>query len=229
VVESIDGGRIYNGGALVCPLCDYRKARRGCPALGKQICAVCCGTKRLTEIACPGDCPYLAAAREHPPAVVMRQQQHDLASLVRFVRDLNDRQSRLFFMIITFLARYEAPELQPLIDDDIAQSMAALAGTFETASRGVIYEHRPRSLSAERVVSGLKPLLTEAGQTGGTPFQRDAGVVLRRLETAAAEVMRENAGNRRAFLDMLGRFTRQADNEAAATEPPDETPRVIIP
>ena len=160
----------------------------------------------------------------------MRQQQHDLESLVRIVRDLNERQSRLLFLVVGFLVRHRAPELQPLIDEDVTQAMAALAATFETASRGVIYEHRAPSSSAERVVNALKPLLSEAGQTGGTPFQRDAGVVLRRLESAAREATEEHAGAGRAFLDMLGRVIRQHDdNETTITEHPDEAPRVIIP
>jgi hypothetical protein len=152
-----------------------------------------------------------------------------VASLVRFMRDLNERQSRLFFLIVSFLIRYQAPELQPLIDEDVTQAMSALAATFETASRGVIYEHRAASLSAERLVSGLKPLLTEAGQAGGAAFERDAGVVLRRLETAAGETMREDAGNRRAFLDLVTRIIPKQENEAAGTGHPDGAPRVIIP
>jgi hypothetical protein len=220
--------RKYNGAAVVCPLCGQRKARRWCPALGKQICAVCCGTKRLTEIACPGDCPYLAAAREHPPAAALRQHQHDVALFVRSVRDLNERQSQLFFLVVTFLVRYEAPELQPLIDEDITQAMAALAATFETASRGVIYEHPAGSPSAERLVNGLKLLLSKAEQGGGTAFQRDAGVVLRRIEMAAAEVKQEHAGDRRAFLDMVGRLIQPRDGETAKTHS-EELPRVIIP
>jgi hypothetical protein len=214
---------------VICPLCGQRKARRGCPALGKQICAVCCGTKRLTEIACPGDCPYLATAREHPPATTLRQQQHDMDSLARLVRDLNDRQLRLFFLIVTFLVHHEAPEFHPLIDEDVALAMAALAATFETASRGVIYEHRAQSFSAERLVSGLKPLLAKAEQGSGTAFQRDAGVVLRRLETAAIEAMHAPAGHRRSFLDAVGRVIKEHDKEAGAPERVDDAPRVIIP
>ena len=134
---------------MLCPLCGTRRARRGCPALGHQICAVCCGTKRLVQIACPSDCAWLASAREHPPAVVVRQQQHDVGVLLQVMRDFNERQSQLFLLISTFLVRYEAPELQPLIDDDVAEAMAALAATFETSARGVIYEHRPASLPAD--------------------------------------------------------------------------------
>lgn len=211
---------------MMCPLCGQRSARRACPALGHKICAACCGTKRLVEIQCPSDCAYLASAREHPPAAKVRQQQRELAALVRAMRDLNERQSRLFSFILTLVARYEAPELHSLVDDDVAEAMAALGATFETAVRGVIYEHRPASLSAERLVAALKPLLAEAGQNAGTGFQRDAAVVLRRIEVAAREGT--DPGNRKAFLELAGRIARA---EQAAGEPEEvaETSRIIIP
>lgn len=202
-----------------CPLCGVRRARRGCPALGKQICPVCCGTKRLVQIECPNDCAWLASAREHPPAVVVRQQQRDLGLLVQFMRDFSQRQSQLFFLLSTFLARYQTPELQPIIDDDVAEAAAALAGTFETSARGVIYEHRPASLPAERLLSALKPLLVEAGKGAGSAFERDAAVVLRRVEDAVREIRALAPENRRAFLELLGRIV---------SEPP-EAPRLIVP
>src|SRR5262249_11210358 len=95
--------KLYNTASVVCPLCGTRKARRGCPAVGQQICPVCCGTKRLVEIACPGDCPWLASAREHPPAVAVRRHQRELGLVVQFMRDLNERQSELFFLVAMFL------------------------------------------------------------------------------------------------------------------------------
>ena len=139
------------------------------PALGKQICAVCCGTKRLVEIACPSDCAYLASAREHPAAATLRQHQHDVALLVRFVRDLNERQSQLFFLLATFLLRYNPPELQPLIDEDIAEAAAALAATFETASRGVIYEHQPGVASGRPTRDGAQAAPGRGGQRRRPP------------------------------------------------------------
>jgi hypothetical protein len=214
---------------VVCPLCRQRKARRACPALGRQICAICCGTKRLVEIACPSDCPYLVSAREHPSATALRRQQDDISSLVRMVRDLNERQSQLSFLVLTFLLRYQAPEFQPLLDEDVAEATAALAATYETAARGVIYEHRPPSLPAERLISALTPALAEAGQGGGTPFQRDAAVVLRRVEAAARAAMAAAPDNRRAFLDVIGRVVRTPDNDAREPDQTDAAPRVIIP
>src|SRR5262249_20332770 len=136
-------------GAVICPLCGTRRARRSCPALGKQICAVCCGTKRLVQIQCPSDCTYLASAREHPAAVVVKQHHRDVTFVAQAIRDLGERQTDLFFLVATTLVKQQPGDLQTPIDDDVADAMAALAGTLETASRGVIYEHRPASLPAE--------------------------------------------------------------------------------
>ena len=215
---------------MVCPLCGARRARRGCPALDKQICAVCCGTKRLVQIKCPSDCAWLSSAREHPPAAIVRQQQRDIGLLVQFMRDFSQRQSQLFFLITTFLARYEAPELQVPIDDDVAEAMRALAATFETASRGLIYDHRPASVLAERLTAALKPVLAEAGHGAGSSFERDAAVVLRRVEEAIQDVRALDQGNRQAFLDLLSRvITRTPDAGPAQDEDTADRRRLIVP
>jgi hypothetical protein len=214
---------------VMCPLCGRRNARRACPALNQKICAVCCGTKRLTQIRCPSDCAYLAIAREHPPAVTARQQQRDLELIIEFVRDFNQQQSQLFAMTVTFLTRYQPSEFQPLFDADVLEAAAALASTFETASRGVIYEHRPASPPAGRLVAALKPVLTEAGQHGGTAFERDAGVVMRRIESAVAELGRLDQNNRRAFLDFLGRTMRKSGPAGDEKVPPADPARLILP
>jgi len=214
----------------VCPLCGTRRAKRGCPGVGARICAVCCGTKRLTEIPCPSDCPWLATAREHPAAAVVRQQQRDVALLMRAVRDFSERQSQMFLLISTFLVKYEAPELQAIIDRDVLEGLAALASTYETSVRGVIYEHRPASLPAERFVNLLKPILAQAGAGGGSAFERDAAVVLRRAEETAREAAAADAANPRAFLDFLTRvIMRRPETDAAPGPDADEAPRVILP
>jgi hypothetical protein len=216
---------------VLCPLCGTRRARRGCPALGQQICAVCCGTKRLVQIQCPADCPWLASAREHPPAVVVRQQQRDVALLVQVMRDFTERQSQLFFLLSTVLVRYEPPELQPLFDDDVVEGAAALAATFETASRGVIYEHRPASVPAERLMSALKPVFAETGRGLGAAFERDAAVVLRRVAESTKELRTVEPDNRRVFLDLLARvITKMPDDGAEEASPESPAPpRLIVP
>jgi hypothetical protein len=226
---------MYNSVVVTCPLCGIRRARRGCPALGKQICAVCCGTKRLVEIRCPSDCSWLASSREHPPAVVVRQQQRDVAVLVQVTRDFSQQQSRLFFLVSRFLVGYETPHLQPMfpvvpmIDEDITDATTALAASFETESRGVIYEHRPASPAGERLAAALKPVLAEAGKGAGSSFTRDGAVVLRQFARAVRQARDHDRENRRAFLELLdrtvGRFGSSED-DASATR---ESPRLIVP
>jgi hypothetical protein len=199
---------------VLCPLCGVRRARRGCPALDKQICAVCCGTKRLVQIQCPSDCTWLASAREHPPAVAVRRQQRDVGVLVQASRDFNERQSQIFLLIASFLLHYAPADLHGVIDDDVAEAVAALASTYETASRGVIYEHRPASLPAERLATELRKVLAEAGKGATSSFDRDAGVVLRRVEEAVRDVRAADHDNSRAFLDLLTRVLPKAPADA---------------
>jgi hypothetical protein len=228
--------QLYNNVAVICPLCGTRKARRGCPAVGQQICAVCCGTKRLVQINCPADCTWLASAREHPPAAIVRQQQRDLSQIVHFMRDFNQRQSQLFFLIHSFVAGYQPPELQPLVDEDVAEAVDAIASTLETASRGVIYDHRPASLPAERLATALKPVLTEAGKGAGSSFERDTAVVLRRIAESARELRAQEPDNRRVFLGLVGRVIRKPDSAALQAsgnpgehEQTDPASRLIVP
>jgi hypothetical protein len=213
---------------VICRLCGQRRARRTCPALGHDICAVCCGTKRLVEIRCPADCGYLATAREHPPAAAVRQQQEDLDVAVQLVRDLNERQSQLFFLIATFVVRYQPPELHSLVDDDVAEAAAAIAATFETATRGVIYEHHAATAPGAHLAAALRPVLTEAGRNGGTPFERDAAVVLRRIEEFARHP-RGADSNPRSLVERLGRVIRKTGEKAQTLPEADTPPRLIVP
>ena len=158
--------------------------------------------------------------------MAVRQQQRDVESLVQSMRDLSERQSQLFFLINSFLQLYAPSDLQPLLDIDVVEAAAALAGTFETAARGVIYDHRPAALPADRLVTALKPVIAEAGKNGGSAFERDAAVVLRRIEDAARQIGAADASNRRAYIDLLGRVLRQEKNPDAADR---DTPRLIVP
>ena len=92
-----------------CPLCGVRKARRECPALGRMICAVCCGTKRLVEIPCPDSCPYLASAREHPAAVVQRRQERDLRFFLPLVPQLTALSARARASLLVMWCGYGGP------------------------------------------------------------------------------------------------------------------------
>lgn len=206
-----------------CPLCRQRRARRACPALGHQICAVCCGTKRLREIRCPSDCTYLVSARTHPPAVVQRQQERDARFLLSIIDGLGRRQYQLFFVVQATIHRLTETDEMPVNDDVVRDTAQALAATYETASKGIIYEHRPSSLPAERLARELKPLLEGKDGRGPVANERDLLEVLRRVERAATDARKTLDGGAHAYLDLVGRVMRSSSGgstgDADATTP----------
>jgi hypothetical protein len=202
---------------MACPVCNQRKGRRACPALRQTICTVCCATKRLVEIDCPPDCPHLAAAREHPAAVVKRQQERDVAVLLPTIRELTERQHQLFFFFQTAIAQHTPDGFAKLNDDDVAAAAGALAATFETASRGVIYEHAAGSTVARRLADDLKAMLDGMRAQGAKVFDHEVAVVLRAIERGARETRTHADGAANAYLTVIGRLLQvNRLNRAAA-------------
>lgn len=218
-----------------CPLCSARPAKRSCPALAREICPVCCGTKRLVEIRCPADCGYLASSRTHPPATVRKQQDQDLAVLAPALGGFSEARQQLFLFALTLVDRFRGEGLDAASDADAASAAAALAGTYDTASRGLIYEQRPDSIPAQRMADGIKGMFDDLGRGRPTGFAADAAAVLRQVEDRVRAVQRASPADSRAFLDLAGRMARrlgapgvesaQAEGEPAA----GGGPSIILP
>ena len=204
-----------------CPLCDERKARRDCPALSQTICSVCCGTKRLVEIRCPPSCPYLSSAQQHPAAVVQRRRERDMGFFLPLVTDLSEAQYRLLLYFQAIAARHAIGAIPALLDQDVAEASNALAGTLETAGKGIIYEHQAASIPAQRLVAALREGLTELTREAGsqTPrLERDAAVALRRMEHGAKTAAATLAGDDHpVFLSVLSRIMTSAGQAADAS------------
>jgi hypothetical protein len=88
-------------------------------------------------------------------------------------------------MLAAVAARHQPDALQKLVDEDIAQAAGALASTLETAAKGIVYEHQPRSLVAARLLPELKNVVDEVVKNAGSALERDAAIALRRIEHAA--------------------------------------------
>lgn len=221
---------------MTCTLCGRRKARRACPALGRGICAVCCGTKRLVEIRCPDTCVHLASARQHPPAAEQRQQARDTAVLIPVLRDLTSRQQEALFMLFSMILKEDlADPLQPLRDEDVAEASSALAATYETAARGVIYEHRPQSLPAQRLMAAVRETCDDIGRQIGRAFNDvDAPRTLRALERAARSSAAALGDQRpTAFVELARRvitpIVRQRAEAERTPDLSDPGPGLIVP
>jgi len=208
---------------MSCPVCRVRKPRRACPALNQTICAVCCGTKRLVEIQCPDDCVYLTSAREHPAAVVKRQQEHDVSVLLPTLQGLTERQYQLFFLFQSLIARHTPEGFARLVDDDVADAAGSVAATLETAARGVIYEHAAQSRPAQRLAGEMTAMLAEMRQQGAKVYDREAAVVLRAIEKGARETRRLEPGDA-SYLTLMGRLLQRH-----RVAPPAKSPSLIVP
>jgi hypothetical protein len=204
---------------MACPACGQRKGKRACPALGQTICTVCCATKRLVEINCPADCAHLAAAREHPAAVVRRQQEQDVAALLPSIQHLTERQHQLFFVFHAAIARHQPDGFARLIDEDVAEAAATAAATLETAGRGVIYEHQAQSIVAQRLARELQALVAEMRERGAKIYDGEVAMTLRAIERGARE-QRSPGASQTAYLDRMARLL-QANRAAAAAQTAD--------
>lgn len=224
----------------VCPLCGERKAKRACPGTNQVICAVCCGTKRLTEIACPPDCAYLASARSHPAAVVQRQQTRDLEFVLPRISDLTDAQYRVFLFLQATVLQHAKSALPAPRDADVADAAATVAATLETARKGIIYEHQAASIPAQRLATeigrAIGELRTRAGSEASR-LERDAAAALRRLERAAREAAAHVPDPSAADSSWLALATRIMGGAGGAarespeqrTDAPVDEPRIVLP
>lgn len=191
---------------MTCPLCGARKAKRACPATGRDICPHCCGTKRLVELRCPAECGYLETARLHPAAAVQRQHDRDVALLAPAFQRLTQRQSHVLLLLQGIVLEHAASAVPRIIDRDVGDAAGSLAATFETATRGIIYDHQPSSLPAQRLMQEVRTALADLAQKAQASLDVDAAVVLRRIESLVRQPELSGAGET-AYLELLGRIS----------------------
>ena len=219
-----------------CPLCHARKGKRSCPALGQTICAVCCGTKRLVEIACPESCAYLSSARTHPAAVIQRRQDRDLQFMAPLLGGLTEDQHRLLIYLLAVIARRAGAAAPSLIDQDVADASSAVAATLETAGKGIIYQHQATSIPAQHLAGEITKAVEEIAARAGSRrsrLERDTAVALRQIASGATNAKKGLPGDEPpVFLRLVTRIVGAAaasQPEEDARETPGSGSRLIIP
>ena len=163
---------------------------------------------------------------------MQRRQERDARFLLPIVGGLQPKQYELFFFVQQVLHGIARAGRLPIDDRTVRESAEALAKTYETASKGIIYEHQASSPPAERLSQELKPLLDDPPAAGGPRAgERDLAAVLRCVERAAAGAEAALEGGGRAYLELADRMAKPAAGtpDAGRREESGDEPRIIVP
>lgn len=212
---------------MSCPICEKRKAGRFCPAKGEQICAVCCGTEREVTIACPPDCPYLAAAHRYED-----QHKREIPADTPFLEErlppgtLHTHQPLMAALAFTTAKVCTA---QPsATDPDTLAALRALAETYKTLISGIYYEKVPDIPVQREIYTALTALLDDLKQkqaaAGTSDTLKSQDILYVVIFLFRMGLLRGNGRPRsRRFIEFLrGQFPQ-------AEELNREQPRIIMP
>jgi hypothetical protein len=145
----------------------------------------------------------------------------DVAALLPSMGGLTERQQQLFFLFQSVIARSKPEGLARLTDEDVAEAASACAATIETAAKGVLYEHSPAALPAQKLAGEFRTLLAQVREHGATVYDREAAIALRAIERGARSLTRPEEPT--AYLALMGRLL-QANKAAAADTQGDAAP-----
>ena len=129
--------------------------------------------------------------------------------LMRTLGPLSERQLELFFLIQTWVLRFRPHDRGSVVDADVAEAAGALAASFETASRGVIYEHQAQAPVAEQLRRELKAFLADVGRGGGPRFEVQAAEVLRGIARGASHEGEGIGTGPLDYLTLVARLLRE--------------------
>ncbi len=211
-----------------CKLCNTRRARRACPGVGGDICAVCCGTERENTVYCPPDCEFLREARTRE-AEKSRESEPVPHPDIRISDEFLYSNGRLggFLMLALAQAVTETPNI---VDYDVREALGGLVRTYRTLESGLYYESKPSNLIAAGIFDQIRHDIGEfrkvAQQQDGISTLRDADVLGMLVFLLRIEYRMNNGRKRgRAFIDFL--HAHAAASREAVQERPGSS--LVVP
>ncbi len=181
---------------------------------------MCCATKRLVEISCTEDCRYLESAQRHPAAVIKRQIDADVTVLMSTIGRLSEQQLQLFFLLQSTVLSYKPEGLARLTDPDVALAAGALAGSLETASKGLIFEESTGSdrggRASARVEIGHRRGDQEAADRAWNARWRSSCAVSSAVRSTRAGIFPQGETS---YLELVGRVFQQRPKAAGPSRP----------
>lgn len=209
---------------MLCWSCTKIKGKRSCPARGGDpICSRCCGSKRRTEIRCPDDCTYLHG--EHDPLWESPGRRTEEAQFIAHFADIRREQVPLLVFLHHLFLQARQDFAGDLSDQLMLEVIKTLTQTFETLSKGIIYEHQTESPQLQAMINWVGSILQKRNEISQVPSASDAEL-LAMLQTIsrAVEAHRETSPGARNYLDTAERVFRAGLSEAPTIELPGDKP-----
>lgn len=173
---------------MKCPSCQSRKGKRFCPGLNQTICSVCCGEKRVVEIRCPADCPFLQSGSQYQSQRhYIRQMRGPDAAL--FEEVLFEKQQILHSLQAVLVRLHRV--FRDFSDRHAQEAVEKVLQTCETESKGVIYQY---SSTTPHVQAAIKDLLEEVGRLRQGGKEREHPVKLGDIITCLKFLNKDIAG-----------------------------------
>lgn len=159
-----------------------------------------------------------------------------MAFVLPRISDLSQAQYRLFLFVQAIVLQYASNAVPALLDADVAEAVATVAATIETARSGIIYEHQAASIPAQRLASAVGQAVMDIARRAGADasrVEREAAVALRRIERLAREAAVESPDGERPAASWLALAERMM-GPAGAADAPEHAPakeerRIILP
>jgi len=150
----------------LCPRCHKRPAKRSCPALRTTICAICCASDRMIELACPDSCSYLRAARAESRDREVEQRSKEARAGGSLDLGMNQRSMAVAYLtdqtIVNAHRGIGGSRIERLTDQEALAAIENAVKNLETEESGLIYEHRDTSPRISELSGRLRRKIAEA-------------------------------------------------------------------
>ena len=204
---------------ILCKICGKRRARRACPAVHGDICALCCGTEREVTLACPLECEYLREAHRREKPVPVPEAQLANPDIVVNEDFIRSHEEFLLFCIYSLVQA--ALRTSGAVDSDVVEALEALVQTHRTLEAGLYYESRAQNTIAAGVQRSFAASLADYQKLR---TEREHLSPVRNAEILAILVFlhrlaQQNQNGRprgRMYLDLLLQMTPEPGVEAQA-------------
>ena len=207
---------------MLCWSCQKIKGKRACPAHGGElICPKCCGSKRRVEIRCTADCAFLRG--EHDPRWQSTSRKTDDVRFIAHFSEMVREQLPFLIFLHQILLQARQRYVSDMSDQEALEVVTLLTRTYETLSKGVVYQHQSENPRLQTVINWVGRVLERRSEIPETPRASDSEVLTTLQHVAAAiQAHREQATGARNYLDTAERVFREALEGAPAVEVPDE-------